>query len=463
METIVPEARGRAEALRTYLAGGGPRIGKRYTQGKLKGKTIEQAQVEFDRRWAGASGKIKDKYANMAGKGAMSPSEQADYETRVAGLNPTPKPTPVKNEAKAARVEMQGPPAPVKPREAQTRPIVEPARQMIGDQASQQRAEAELARTSGLQTAENGGKVSNAATVAADPGNRIVAGIKSGVAGAWQAVADPEQAPGPIVKNGVVQGMKRTGDPAQDLPTDERMRMQGKANTAKPVAPAFGAIPGGAPNENVSDDRMAKIAQPAQAGVSGTPGVAGVAGITPSPNREIAIDGSRNLGDAEAGALEQQTGQRINTITGLPFGYTAGQALPAGADQGMKDRAAASVARQTAASAGAAKTAQPKPLIPGITKPTPTPGGPSLEEGWARDQRIADRKMVADKVFNGGSNAGLKAGPIRPLSELVKPTAPPAAPVRRKATPEEIAKYGVGSKPAPKVAGINPTKFARRI
>lgn len=132
---IVPEARGKAEALRTFLARGGQRRsqgkgnrgGSRYVSGPFKGKTQDEVMVEFEKRWAGASPEIKDKYAGMAGVGALSPSEKKDYDARVAerkgmigGIAPAPeaktKPTPEKKTLVDTEKGFVGPGEPIEQR-----------------------------------------------------------------------------------------------------------------------------------------------------------------------------------------------------------------------------------------------------------------------------------------------------------------------------------------------------------
>lgn len=134
-ETIIPEGRGRAEAMRTFLATGGERVsrggsrypGYRYTQGALKGMTQEQAEAEFENRWAGASGEIKDKYARMASpEGVLSPSEMKRYQgpkptapkppaatapAAPTAPRPAPKPADISNEPGVSGM-VQGPPTP---------------------------------------------------------------------------------------------------------------------------------------------------------------------------------------------------------------------------------------------------------------------------------------------------------------------------------------------------------------
>lgn len=124
-------------------------------------------------------------------------------------------------------------------------------------------------------------------------------------------------------------------------------------------------------------------------------------------------------------------GQRVNPVTGLPFGYRPGDALPAAADTGMKQRAAESVTRQTIA----AQTAIPRvipvsePVVPVSVKPEPMANGV-----FDSDKRIAAKReaFLADEArAASGSNDGLRAvGVKKPLGELVNgtPDAPAMTP-----------------------------------
>lgn len=95
-ETVIPEGRGKAEAMRTFLATGGGTVLRgsernpqfRYQKGVLKGKTYDEAMSNFENRWQGASGSIKDKYARMGdAEGVLSPSEMAESKDK---LKPVP-------------------------------------------------------------------------------------------------------------------------------------------------------------------------------------------------------------------------------------------------------------------------------------------------------------------------------------------------------------------------------------
>lgn len=80
----VPEGRGRAEAMRTFLAqGGGLDRSGRYRKGPMRGKTVQEATTMFEDRWAGASDGIKDKYAARA-RDILAPSEKREAGVTVA-------------------------------------------------------------------------------------------------------------------------------------------------------------------------------------------------------------------------------------------------------------------------------------------------------------------------------------------------------------------------------------------
>ena len=218
-------------------------------------------------------------------------------------------------------------------------------------------------------------------------------------------------------------------------PVPVQLAVPGIAPTS---AKGFGYIPGGRPEDVVSELKPVSTPSPA---ISPTPPLPSTAG------REIAFDGRRNLGDDEAAAAGKAIGTKVNPATGLPFGYLPGNAIPAGADQGMKDRAAASVSRQQAASFKAMTSPQPaapKPQIPALTRPDPTqavrdsiPGGPSLEEGWAKDRANQANYDATQKRIAANGNGGLQFknnGAKVPLDQIVannyKPKIPSISPTR---------------------------------
>lgn len=81
----VPEARGYSAALDSFLAQGGSRFQKSglFKKGRLKGKSLSEAQAEFERLWASAPDSVKNKYAGMrSNDGMLAPSE------RLTPVNP---------------------------------------------------------------------------------------------------------------------------------------------------------------------------------------------------------------------------------------------------------------------------------------------------------------------------------------------------------------------------------------
>lgn len=96
METAIPEARGFAAALETYLSrGGGTRsdgkrrkAGFRYTEGPIKGLTIEQATQKARELWAKAPESVRSKYANRDSR-LLTRSERL-----IQGISPAPSGAP---------------------------------------------------------------------------------------------------------------------------------------------------------------------------------------------------------------------------------------------------------------------------------------------------------------------------------------------------------------------------------
>ncbi|MBK1883670.1 hypothetical protein JIN85_14710 [Luteolibacter pohnpeiensis] len=114
-EVVIPEARGKARAISTFLARGGGlrsisrrygKAGARYTEGPLKGLTHDQALAKAELLWANASPAVKKKYADMASPmneatdseiaeafGTMPESDQD--ATSPTAVTPSSSPAPV--------------------------------------------------------------------------------------------------------------------------------------------------------------------------------------------------------------------------------------------------------------------------------------------------------------------------------------------------------------------------------
>jgi hypothetical protein len=91
----VPEARGYSAALDSFLAQGGSRFQKSglFKKGRLKGKSLSEAQAEFERLWASAPDSVKNKYAGMrSNDGMLAPSERVtSVDPAMEGKTPQEK------------------------------------------------------------------------------------------------------------------------------------------------------------------------------------------------------------------------------------------------------------------------------------------------------------------------------------------------------------------------------------
>lgn len=161
MVPATPEGRGKAEAARAFLAQGGGKTGdvgtrtkgrsaglplgykrtrggqvtykgrvvkgdiaapgQRFLTGPMRGMTQNEAESAFEKKWAGASDAVKNKYAAKAGMdGVLAPSEKAQYEKaqyqpKIAGTTPTPAPAQATPAAKAPAPVAGQAPAPSSP------------------------------------------------------------------------------------------------------------------------------------------------------------------------------------------------------------------------------------------------------------------------------------------------------------------------------------------------------------
>jgi hypothetical protein len=234
-----PEGRGRAMALTTYLSRGGGLVKNRkgvevYADGPMRGMTQAQAEADFENKWAGASGAVKDKYSRKAGPdGVLSPSEKEQYQTVATPAMPATNSLTDRRMGATPGSEtvMENVPTPT------PKPAINPAATPVG--------------------------------------------------------AAPTPSPAPIAN-------------INDLPTDERMRAQGKTNAGGvPVVKA--------PKQTALNRQFpgieAKVATPSQAPIA---------------------------------APKAPAGPKVNSLTGLPMGYNPGDVV---APQ-FADAAAASVARQ---------------------------------------------------------------------------------------------------------------------
>jgi hypothetical protein len=124
METVIPEAQGKAAALSSYLAQGGTpfRNSGRFKKGPMKGKNVDEATADFERKWAASPDALKQKYADRSSGRTtdLAPSERKGFETAPVSsgvkitapktaLTPAPR-APMQTPGVSATV--QGPPSP---------------------------------------------------------------------------------------------------------------------------------------------------------------------------------------------------------------------------------------------------------------------------------------------------------------------------------------------------------------
>lgn len=203
-----------------------------------------------------------------------------------------------------------------------------------------------------------------------------------------------------------------------DMPLDDRAR----ANPQ--VAAAYAAKRAAVPSNRPAAPVAPGVVRPA---INTEGKVAGPLAQAEQARRTGALNAAPNgrpvISDEAARTASTATGQRVNPVTGMPFGYRPGDALPAAADTGMKQRASESMTRQTIAAQTAIPRAIPvsEPVVPGSVKPEPMANGV-----FDSDKRIAAKReaFLADEArAAGGSNEGLRAvGVKKPLGELVNGT-----------------------------------------
>lgn len=238
----------------------------------------------------------------------------------------------------------------------------------------------------------------------------------------------PSEMVGYASQMGMVPGEAKPAAPAvnTNMPLDDRAR----ANPQ--VAAAYAAKRAAVPSNRPASPVAPGVVRPA---INTEGKVAGPLAQAEQARRTGALNAAPNgrpvISDEAARTASTATGQRVNPVTGMPFGYRPGDALPAAADTGMKQRAAESVTRQTIAAQTAIPRAIPvsEPMVPGSVKPEPMANGV-----FDSDNRIAAKRaaFLADEArAAGGSDEGLRAvGVKKPLGELVNgtPDAPAMTP-----------------------------------
>lgn len=434
-------------AMQTYLARGGGLVKNRkgvevYADGPMKGMTQAQAEADFENKWAGASGAIKDKYSRKAGPdGVLSPSEK----TALTPAMPKDMDPAAVQKRRMAQYGHEFAP------DGSVRRIGTPERKTVNPAAS---------------------PVDNNFA----PGANVTA-----PADGFQPVG--EFNPDGTSKSPIQRFVDKTNEFADSLrarantPYQERM---GAMPQPKPEPVGSRATNIAAGGQMATDDRMAAARDSAQSqaalerqfpGVQSKvvappvnpdverqfPGVQGRAtpSISPIPpmiarpevrSREMVSDTLRRPAEATDGspvvarpadvngqrmdpAIAGNAGNkvRINSLTGLPFGYNPGDALPASADAGMQQRGRDSQTRQSVAAAGAPPpratvvTPAPRPTAlqqSAINRPRTVTGG---VEGRAADEMRRQAGINANpSTVNPDDPKKFFTGRTLPLDQLVK-------------------------------------------
>lgn len=173
MESVVPEAQGKAAALSAYLAQGGTpfHFSGRYKKGPMKGKNVDEATAEFERMWATAPDAIKNKYASRSLSTDLAPIEKAKYGSDAvspAGIVRPPAPAGmVRTSTPTARPAVVKSPAVVAPPVAKPSVTPQPSgdlsKQAMGTPEQQAKVAAMMGNGGDFGTADNGDNAMKAA------------------------------------------------------------------------------------------------------------------------------------------------------------------------------------------------------------------------------------------------------------------------------------------------------------
>ena len=369
-ETQVPIAAGKAAALSTYLARGGELVtkkgkrkpGPRYSSGPMRGKTVEQATQEFERLWGSANGAVKDKYARReTQEAALAPSEQ-----KALGSNFRPN-APVQDMSQAAtqkrrmasygyELDEKGAAVKIEPKSNAGRGKLinkafdekrdRPASDEYAPGSDEARAAAltENSRNERYATADNGSTSDAAAAAMANEVNpsleKAFPGLQAKASGVEPAKIG-ESIPAPIT------GAMSDSNAAYKTMADQRKATNYPAATA--------AIP--FTNNDVAKER----ANPTPQQMVSPEAPTGAPILDRPPMGEVKDSSGKVIRKIEMDPAIKSDGAgltRVNRLTGLPFNFRPGDALPSSANSAMQQRSSNSQARQIANQANARPVAQ---------------------------------------------------------------------------------------------------------
>ena len=379
-----PEARGKAEAMASYLA----------KKGSPRGNRLDRHIQKFERLWAASPDALKEKYASRT-QNALAPSERNGPPIQGptnASLNASrPGETPAQTQARFREARMGKTAAPVAapggkgsmlagpPRSAMPS---SPAPVAIGTPEEQARVAAMVNEGSDFATADSYGAQSFAA---AESMRRKNAATKS-----MPSAVDTEFNP---ALEKAFPGIQGKPPVAGSINPDVEKAFPGiQAEAAKPKPPAAAPYTG---------PMSAKPAAP----VAGQPPIAGPAAVAQPTGSGVIPRPLSTTGKQMDPAIKSDTGgglTRVNSLTGLPYGYNPGDALPKSGDAAMQQRAGDSQTRQSQAQAAA------RPAAPVASPMQRGPASQPLRTGSSLDNPASAFSDAAYQRSNAAVAQGVK-------------------------------------------------------
>jgi hypothetical protein len=463
--STIPEARGKAAAMDTWLAQGGGTNQKtgRFRSGPMKGMTYDGAKAKFEGMWDKAPGAIKDKYAKKGAQAtALAPSEKpavsrpnlgaAGNRAREADDMLEKREAHYVGDAEAkkrrsARDSQPGPvtkPSPVTGTDQGGKPIAKPSAgitipgayeqgQKVFSPAMQEQARGLLAEKSAPPSVSRPSAGINAtadqkAAIMAQPAQVSTAPAVAKAPTTQPAVtpAGPAPAAAPLPPGGYMPPQLNRGGGAP-----------APAPGAGIAGSAIGGAMGAATGRAIGQMGAAPAVAPTPAAT--TPPAVAKPGLSPLAQREL--DKRRAAVAATPDGSTIGRPPRINSTTGLPMGFRPGDATT-GMNDGQKKLAGESVSRMNVADAKFAQ--ENKAPIP-VARPAPAPdqydqartdyqegrkGTPSMESIYAGASSIDKAKIVGNSLERAGK---ISAGeqPKQPSMPIERPKRPTFAMARR--------------------------------
>ena len=341
-ETVTPEARGKAAARDRWLAQmGGLRKNGTFRKGKMRGKTYDQANQEFEGMWTNAPEALKESYAQHARSGATK-SEVAE----ATGVAPTPKVTNASlNATKPGETTAQA-----QERFRQSRTGVKPAPKPAGGNSFADLTKAPAIPAGGVNSVGNG----------EFEGGRAQTLPNSGTGGLFPRSFPNDTGAKQAQRDQAVQAanarhqQEAEAQKAKDVEETNASRIAVGLAPITPTSPAPAPITPAVPAP-LTAQGTPPAGQPVQA-VGATPSIAPAPQIVGPPRGAMPapeITGKPVMGDAPKG---------VNRLTGLPMGYLPGDDV-SGASSQIQQRAGDSVRRQEQAAPIARQTSV-APVLP---------------------------------------------------------------------------------------------------